>query len=124
MIGYHHNAGVKFEWLKKILKISLCVLGLNAGFVNLANADIKSQETITQHLTGTSVTARVKSALVSAGLPIITIKVITHADKNTADAYIVTLKGTVDEQQDIGRAEDIASNVKGVKRVVNHLKTK
>ena len=109
--------------MKKILKVALFILAFTA-VVNYANAtqNVRSEETAGQSLSGSVVTARVKSALAASGLPATKIKVVTKSLAKTSDSYAVTLSGSVSSKEEANRAKSIAAGIGGVETVDDRLK--
>ena len=78
-----------------------------------------NREAVTSTTAGAALTTKVKTALASdAGL-----KTMTSIDVDSKDG-VVTLKGTVKSTAGKARAEALARNTDGVKRVVDQLSIK
>ncbi len=97
--------------------MSRLLKGLGVGLVlfMLAGCQTMTGETAGQNLDDSSVTASVKTQLAADRAENLT-RVSVTTVKGT-----VYLAGTVDSSQEKARAEELASHVRGVRRVVNNL---
>ena len=93
----------------RVLGIMMFLLGMLSGCQALTG------ETLGQNIDDTTLTASVKTQLAKDKLGN-----LTRVDVDTYNG-VVTLNGIVSTSQEKSRAEEIARNINGVKRVVNNL---
>lgn len=99
--------------------IAIAFLLLTGGAISSVTAgcaETKTSESSGQYIDDSTITAKVKSDLTSADL----------ASNVTVNTYkgVVQLSGFVNNSDDKGKAEKIASNVEGVKDVKNDIEIK
>jgi len=101
--------------MNKALRTIAVLAALAAPVLIAACAETRTSESTGQYLDGSTITAKVKSAIMQDDqLKVLQIHVLTYKDG-------VQLSGFVDSPQMVARAGTVARSVEGVKTVQNDL---